>query len=428
MCFEWLGLAPRERICTGRTAGEASPSFSLAPGWTEDDPVETEYAVLFEHEGIVSLSTTSFQQKRVLGRIGGAACPFAVDEEKGIAFRAIVGNSEHCTEPLISEAALKAIERKLPRSLRSLWRESADTMPEALRESERAAKTLRGSGIYAIDLATGATRLVVGAPDRCHFYWLLALLAKREQLVSFMSSDADGEVAGHELALIGLDSGDMARRPLPDTVFHPEGICFEREQVVFGGTTGGTYLVGLDGHVLRSAKVPRRRPTMGASFNPRTGHIAVGGHGIYTWDPSNGSTQKVHRKGQYPTWSVDGQHIWFNKSDSDVWRLDVSTGRAERIVALTGGMKPSRGYGHPIIQTADGRYLLARLTGKRRIPPSSFPEIQVGGLEDGAIEVSLDYHDYFHCFCTIDTQEQRVWHAPGYLNDVAWVSSRYAST
>ena len=196
------------------------------------------------------------------------------------------------------QAVRRALTRCLVRDKAGRYRDIADVAIE-LRQRVEAPEpgSDRAGGRGARLIAGAAAGVIIGAV----IGWLV------------------GATGGAE-ADPGTSVGGGAAAPLTVDLAPPDGYVIARRN--------GPPRLSPDGNAL--ALVVRKRPgAAGGEFGPSllcVKDLTTGENAVYD----------QHAGISFPTWSPDGRHLMYGASDAVVYRVDLSTGRAETVFAAAG--------------------------------------------------------------------------------------------
>ena len=350
-----------------------APELELADGWREVPPREGAPDLLLEEAGRLRHYSSGFALRHEFGRVGQVPCPIAYSPETRTAYRHVC-------------------------------------------ESRPLAKDF--SELRAYDLRTGRSHAVARLRVNQWMLWLLEWIGPADRsgesgcLFGLLATDAQSaeQVSiQHHLFFCRPEDGRVRRRPLCRDAYAPLALGRSRRALVFAGAEG-LYLVGLNGE--RRASLVRTEGPLGrgASFEPGAGgRVALGGNGLYLWNPEEGRCQKLAQRGHYPAWSADGRGIFYSESSADLWYHELASGRATRLAALRRNRQPEFTYARQPAQSPCGRYVMLPLTVK-----------QMRGVS-GAAPGGREYvYDFGHGFCVFDLERREVWRKNGYSGGFCW--------
>ncbi|UPT75733.1 MAG: hypothetical protein M0D55_08700 [Elusimicrobiota bacterium] len=174
-------------------------------------------------------------------------------------------------------------------------------------------------------------------------------------------------------------------------------------------------LHGLDGAVVASARAPSDPGYL--SFHPDGASAVIVHEGLSVWDFSSGSTRRVCESGRRAEWSPDGRRLWFSDVDSELWTLDPSTRKTERVLKLEGDSAGCTNFTNRLRWSPDGRFLLAQLSRKAAV--SAAEEARRRKENPHGWETGQSF-DFDHYFCVLEPEKRRAWLRPGYSHQVVW--------
>jgi dipeptidyl aminopeptidase/acylaminoacyl peptidase len=176
-------------------------------------------------------------------------------------------------------------------------------------------------------------------------------------------------------------------------------------------------LHGFDGRVVADALAPADPEMM--SFHPSGESAAIAHGGMSIWDFASGKTRRVGETGRNVEWSPDGRALWFTERDSELWTLDLASGRATRVLKLEGDAAGCTNFTNRLRWTPDGKHLLAQMSRKAAVSPGE--EARRRKAEPHGWETGQSF-DFDHYFCVLEPGARRLWLAPGYSHQVAWAA------
>lgn len=340
-------------------AGRAQPLL-LGKGWQQVGPRAIGKKLLWESGGKLHLSDTDFSQPHVLGAVGRIDCPVAVDPVRRMAFRY--------------------------------------TCPD------QNGKDYSEIVAYHLDLGTRARIFALGLNQ--WMVWLLRHLPKEDVLIGLVATDMPGEGVRilHQLGLFDLKKSRSLLMPLPRDAFCPVDIHSGKREVLFHGAEGWQ-IIDYSGKRLahlRSRNIPLGR---GGALHPSRPLVAIGGGGIALWNRERNAIQQIHKQGQEPAWSPDGNHLYFSESSSDLFCHTLANGRTERILSIAGNKQAEITRARAPSMTDDGCHLALSLTRKIK---------RTGGDSKGL------RFTYQHSLVIADLESRTLWQHPIEANHPVW--------
>lgn len=338
--------------------------LALAEGWNQVSPKDTPYTLVLsgQHPGQrLIAANTSFTRQRDLGFSGGTNCPIAVDP---------IGDRIFYSADQLTSLALRS----------------------------------RAAQHFPIDDALG-------------IHWMLDYQPDPPGLVMLLHCpDPKLQFLGH----LNLSTGALERRPLPAEAFSPLAVDVDRGLALFSTRRGGAALCSLAGDPTPVASTATPALVLGGCFDRDTDRVILGGPGLHGWNTRTGALSKLCHQGRYPMLDRQG-HVWFMLEDGILCRLRTDGGH-DPIVTLTGLDPNGWGYAQPIVFSPDGRYGLARLTGKTQLTGQDLAEAEAFCKRHGQAFDEHHRHRYHHVLCILDLDRQDVWSSDGYAHNLAWVA------
>lgn len=338
--------------------------ITAAPGWTEVPPQPTGMALIYDDGADLCFGATDFRSVLTLDRSPQVECPLAVCAER-----------------------------------RKAWRYRCQLSPGRRDYSE----------IREYNLRTGTSRCLVDLGPNQWVVWLCRYVAELDALVVLLATDVDGEDGvriRHSLGWLRVSSGKMVTVPLCRDAYYPLDLRPSNGELIFSGAEG-YHRVSRAGRCLETvsgASLPRGR---GGIFHPAEPYAILGGGALVRWDFQTGSVTTLHDQGQWPCWSADCRALYFSESSSDLWQLDLASGRAERILAIDDNPYPEISHARAIRPSPCRRYLALALTRKDRIPSE-----RSGGSEWA----------YQRAICIVDLALRQYWTVPVNARYLEWVT------
>jgi hypothetical protein len=340
--------------------------LTLADGWTEVSPKDTSWTLLLSGQPpgqrLVAVNT-SFTRQKDLAFSGGGNCPLAIDR----AAARVYFSADHLTSICLRTG----------------------------------------------DLELHATEANLG------IFWMLEYRAQGPHLVMLLH-DQQSQCLGR----CDLQTGTLRRVPLPAEAFSPLAVDLDRNLALFTAGTGGAALCDLTGATSAVASVALPRSVLGGCFLPDGDRAILGGAGLVGWNLRTGTVSPLCAVGRYPKCDRNGD-IWFCTEDGNLCRLRTDGSGYDVIVELNGVDPRGSGFAHPIVFSPDGRYGLARLTGKTPLTGKDLADAEAFCKRHGQPFSDRHRHRYDHVFCLLDFDTSEVWCHNGYAHNLAWVEGDF---
>lgn len=335
---------------------------TLAKGWTKTAPRRLDYGLVYLWQGRLLGQGTDFTGAR------------AVDGEPGDGVRR---------------------EARVPLSV-----DRGNGVVYWIRHEGEAAS------LTATDPRSRESRLVASAEG---FSDVLAYDPKDRSVLSFIER-------GGKPSLVFVGARGAARHVrVEGEGLHPSDVHATGRRVLFGHEGPQITLHGFDGRVVADTLSPADPEMM--SFHPSGESAAIAHAGLSVWDFASGKTRRVAETGRNVEWSPDGRALWFTERDSELWTLDLDSGRAERVLKLEGDSEGCTNFTNRLRWTPDGKHLLAQMSRKAAV--SAEEEARRRKAEPHGWETGQSF-DFDHYFCVLEPARRRLWLAPGYSHQVAW--------
>lgn len=335
---------------------------TLANGWTRTPPRRLSYGLVYLWQGRLLGQGTDFSGAR------------AVDGEPGDGVRR---------------------EARLPLSV-----DREDGVVYWIRHEDAAAS------LTATDLRAGKSRRVAGADG---FSDVLVHEAEAGEVLSFVERDGKPE-----LVFVGARGAARFVR-VEGTGLHPSDVSLVQRRILFGHDGPELTVHDFDGRVVAAARSPADPEMM--SFHPSGESAAIAHGGLSLWDFASGKTRRVAERGRNVEWSPDGRALWFTERDSELWTLDLASGRETLVLRLEDDSAGCTNFTNRLRWTPDGKQLLAQMSRKAAVTKEE--EARRRKDDPHGWETGQSF-DFDHYFCVLDPGARRLWLAPGYSHQVAW--------
>ncbi|MEM9226558.1 MAG: hypothetical protein AAGA45_01185, partial [Verrucomicrobiota bacterium] len=233
-------------------------------------------------------------------------------------------------------------------------------------------------------------------------------LPRHDAIFTLVATHMPGEGLNiqHQFGIFDLAKMKQLFITLPRDAFFPLDVHVPRREVLFYGAEG-YQLIGFSGKRSRRLAGEGLPNGRGARFHPHEAWVLLGGDGIYRWHLEGGHLEQLQARGHYPVWDHGHTGYWYSESSGDLYYASLEDGTVERVLAIAGNTSPEVRRASPVVPSADGRYLIARLT--RRVKRSD--DATLGG--ENAYRSDS-------CLCILDTQAKEVWQYPGLHDYPVW--------
>jgi hypothetical protein len=225
--------------------------------------------------------------------------------------------------------------------------------------------------LTSIDLRSGALQQHDAGTD-LSASWMLEYRPRQSDLLMLLHGP---ELKAHCLGAFDLGTDRLRTLPLPDDVFFPLAIDHTRGVALFSARQAGAALCDLSGSTVALSSIRLPHFAMGGCFIDDGSKVILGGDGLYGWDLGSGSVSPLCKTGRYPVPDRNGD-IWFCTEDGNLCRLRRDGSGFDTIVELAGVDPRGWGYSQPVVFSPDGRYGLARLTGKTALTGPELAEAE----------------------------------------------------
>jgi hypothetical protein len=348
--------------------------LELASGWKQVAPRSDGPELLLETDGQLSHVRGNFEVLKDFGKVGLVACPLAYDAQRREVYRYVC----------------------------------------EYRSGQRDFSQIR---IFNLD--TGDRRKLIDLPVNQWVLWLFEWInlesAGGGRLFGLLASDVSSEdalVLRHQLCVLNPETDAILRRPLCRDAYYPIAFSLARRRIVFAGAEG-VYVVGMKGERHATVQFDDFAAGRGASFAPggRT-EVVIGGGGLRLWNYATNQVSRLTQQGQFPTWSADGEHIWYSESSSDLFVYATQSAEAEWIVRIPNNRNREVSMARPPQLSRCGRYVGVPLSSKR------LKGVKRSLLDAGKRERIFEES---YLFCVVDQARREVWVRPGRVEQFRWL-------
>jgi hypothetical protein len=349
--------------------GGLSMELLLAPDWSQVAPRKTPYTLLMSGQSpgqnLVAFDT-AFENKRVVAFSGGANCPLAIDHKNDRVYFSC-------------------------------------------------------NGVHSVDLRSGAERHFDIGGDLAPI-WLLELDQYEPSLLMHLHSI---DPRRKDIGRLSLETGLVERSELPTEAFYPMDVDLEGQRILYTTRRGGAAVLDVSGAIRTISELALPYHAIGGCFDLGGSRVLLGGKGLLGWDIATSQTVRLTEEGTDPALDESGA-VWFSLSDGVLARLRPSSPSPEIIVQLSGLDTSDHSYAQPVVFSPDGRYGLARLTG--RTPLTGYDLTQAEEFYRRTEQKMGDFerHSYHHYLCILDLQDQEVWCHEGYAHNLAWIAGDHS--
>lgn len=342
--------------------------LSLASGWAQVEPKETQFELLISGQSpgqqLIAWDT-GFSVRREIGYSGGINCPLAVDETGNRVFVSVDGIASYNIRDNVQN------ESKISDSLSAVW----------------------------------MLEYVPAGPE------LLMHLHGDDPMQNF-------------IARLNVENGSFGKELLPEGAFVPLDVNRAHDKVLYS-KRGGAAVYDVRRAVKEIVSVDLSVQVRGGAFDTDEQRVVFGGDGLLGWNMETGSISRLCEHGSYPAIDATGG-VWFSHKDGALAILTSEAGSFDVIVELSGldafgGNDGS--YAQPVVFSPDGRYGLARLTGRTKLTGKELDEAEAFCKQVGQLFSERHQHRYHHYFCVLDLELHEVWCSEGYAHNVAWIAA-----
>lgn len=341
--------------------------LALTEGWTQVEPKDTPNCLLFSgqlREQKLLAFNTSFSRSRDFGSSGGASCPFVLDASEDRAY-------------------------------------------------------LSNGGIKMFDLGDANSHPFTVTQDLAPLWMLERIPDTSDLLMHLMGEDPKQNY----IARLHLEDGSFDKHLLPTEAFFPLDVNHRNSTALYE-TQDGAAVYQLGGSVQTLASIRLPFHPIGGRFDADETKVVIGGNGLFGWHTDTGDLHRLCEIGMHPVFDRDGE-LWFSAKDGALGKLRGRDTGFEVVIELTGvdthGVN-SGSYAQPIVFSPDGRYGLARLTGRTKLSGKELEEAEAFCKKVNQPFSDLHSHKYHHYFCVLDLKVREVWCHEGYAHDLAWAS------
>ncbi len=346
--------------------------LSLANGWTQVEPKETQFELLVpdqpDGQRLVACDT-GFNRQRELGSSGGLNCPVAVDETGNRVFQSADGIVAY------DLGRVEQSECKINHDLSPIWMlECVSTGPELL------------------------MHLLGDDPNQCF------------------------------VARLDIENGSTRKELLPQGTFIPLDVNRTQDRVLYSTLKGAAvYDVKRALRTVTSVDLPVQ--VLGGVFDANEQRVVLAGQGLWGWNLRTGEIIRLCEHGSCP--AIDGAGgMWFSLNGGTLAKLGAEAGSFDVIVELSGlntSDVTGGNYAQPVIFSPDARYGLATLTGSTELKGKELAEAEAFCKQVGQPFSEFHKHHYHHYLCVLDLELQEIWCSEGYTHNVAWIASEQIS-
>lgn len=344
--------------------------LSLADGWTQVNPRDTSCTLLLSGQSpdqrLIAVDT-AFTHRKDLAFSGGSNCPLAVDHANARVYFL----ADCLTSVCLRTGTLQT---------------------------------------YDVDKNLGV-------------FWMLEYRTDGPELVMLLHDTAPSAQC---LGRLDLLTGELQRVLLPAEAFAPLAVNHEHRVALFSTRHAGAALCDLSGSGKALASIALPSFVQGGCFDRDSGRTVLGGKGLFGWNVRTGTISTLCHDGRYPKFDRQGD-LWFCVEDGNLCRLRRDGRGFDVILELTGMDPRGWGYAQPIVFSPDGRYGVARLTGKTPLTGQDLAEAEEFCRRHGQTFSDFYRHRFHHFFCVLDLALQEVWCRDGYAHNLAWVEGDYVT-
>jgi hypothetical protein len=310
----------------------------VANGWTQVGPRDTPFSLIVSDQSagqsLVAVNT-SFTRRKELAFSGGVNCPIAIDHAESHVY--------------FSADGVKSL---------SLGRGDLQSF-----EIE--------DGLYAV--------------------WMLECVPDKRALLMHLHGYAPKQ---KYMARLDLESGRVQKTELPVDAHFPLAVNHTCNKALYS-TARGVTLYDFSGAIRADATIEFPSHVLGGVFDQGGSRAVFGCNGIVGWHIETGEVSRLSNTGAYPTFDQNGG-LWFAIQDGAIAKLRGHDTSFDVIVQLTGMDISDMSYAQPIVFSPDGRYGLARLTGRTRLVGQELTEAEDFAKRVGQRMSDSDRHRYHH--------------------------------
>ena len=341
--------------------------------WREIPPRATQWKLAWESRSRIFVSHTDFRKVMDLGSTGEMESALSHDPEGGFLYR---------------------------------FRSSLHALGSAYNE------------ITAMNPLSGEKKSFFSIHPLRWIPWFLHKLCDKPILIGLVVTDASrpekpGVELLHQIGLFHLKENRSVYRPLPAGCQFPLGLDHAKERILFSGPDG-FQLVNLKGkRILRLPPGENWEARGGVGFHPKDGSFLLSGNGIHLCRPAEGGLRKIHSEGIHPTWSPDGEWIYFLKHSGELHRLHPESGTLEFILSTIQCRHPEIKMARPPVFSPDGQYAALPIT--RRAP-----------LDTTHLKAGQATWSEHQTLVVLDLNQKMFWQHPGPVLQACWAGKSAA--
>jgi hypothetical protein len=153
---------------------------------------------------------------------------------------------------------------------------------------------------------------------------------------------------------------------------------------------------------------------------------STSGSGLFGWNIRTGTPSRLCPRGRSPELDLR-RDPWFCTRDGNLCRIRRDGSGFDVIAELCGPDPKGRGYAQPVVFGLDGRYALARLTGKTPSNDNELADAEAFCRQHNQPLDDHHRHHFHHSYCILDPARQKVWRTDGYAHNLAWVAGDWTA-
>lgn len=227
------------------------------------------------------------------------------------------------------------------------------------------------------------------------------------------------------MGFFDLSTGKLDRRPLPQQAFFPLAVDHDRNLALFSTRRAGAALCSPSGAPAPVAAIATPTSVLGGCFDGDSGRVILDGSGLIAWNPRTGTLSQLCPQGWYPQYDRHGD-LWFCTEDGNLCRMRRDGSGFEVIAELSGVDPRGWGYAQPFVFSPDGRYGMARLTGKSPRTGQDLADAMAFCRHHNQPLDDHHRHHFHHAVCILDLDRHQVWCHDGYAHNLAWIAGDWA--